>query len=221
MSKLFQGIAPDEGRNLMDRLGAYTRLFRKGEFLIREGQVKRNIGVLLDGSLEMFETDEEGRRSMVGIVHPPMSFALVFAFADVQRHPASIIARADSHVLVIPLEHILPRSGEELSSVHRRFIKNLMSEICATSWGLRSHAFILSRRSTTERLMTYLRECMHAAGSPEFDIPYDRQGLADFLCVDRSALSSVIGRLVKKGLLTCRKNHFVLKTTHTPAVCAD
>ena len=210
MSKLFRGISPDEGRVLMDSLGAYTRSYRKGETLIREGQVKRNIGVLLDGCLEMFETDEEGRRSMVGVVRPPESFALVFAFANVQCHPAAVTAREDSRVLVIPLERILPRPGAELGLVHRRFIKNLMGEICETSWGLRSRAFILSRRSTAERLMTYLRECMHAAGKPEFDISYDRQGLADFLCVDRSALSSVISRLAKRGLLSYRKNHFVL-----------
>ena len=62
MSKLFHGITPAEGRALMERLGGYTRFFRKGETLIQEGQVKRNIGVLLDGLLEMFETDADGRR---------------------------------------------------------------------------------------------------------------------------------------------------------------
>lgn len=217
MSKLFQGISPDEGRALMERLGGYTRFFRKGDMLIREGQVKRNIGVLLDGSLEMFETDADGRRSMVGFVRPPETFALVFAFAEVRRHPAAVVARADSSVLVIPLDRILPPSGVEITPAHRRFIKNLLTETCKTSWTLRSRAFILSRRSTADRLMTYLRERMHAEGSPEFDIPYDRQGLADFLCVDRSALSSVIGRLAKKGLLSYRKNHFVLKGRSVPA----
>lgn len=211
MSKLFHGITPAEGRALMERLGGYTRFFRKGETLIQEGQVKRNIGVLLDGLLEMFETDADGRRSMVGFVRPPDSFALVFAFAEVQRHPATVVARADSSVLLIPLDRILPPSGVDIMPAHRRFIKNLLAVTCETSWKLRSRAFILTRRSTADRLMTYLRERMHAEGSPEFDIPYDRQGLADFLCVDRSALSSVIGRLAKKGLLSYHKNHFVLK----------
>ena len=122
MSKLFHGITPAEGRALMERLGGYTRFFRKGETLIQEGQVKRNIGVLLDGLLEMFETDADGRRSMVGFVRPPDTFALVFAFAEVQRHPATVVARADSSVLLIPLDRILPPSGVDIMPAHRRFI---------------------------------------------------------------------------------------------------
>ena len=210
MSPLFRGIAPDEGRALMERLGASVRCIPKGGVVLREGQLKRNVGILLDGTLEMFETDADGCRSMVGTVNPPGSFAQVFAFAAVERHPATVVARTEAQILVIPLAHILPRAGVELDAVHRRFVENLLADISETAWRLRSRAFILSRRSTAERLMTYLRQCGTTAGVAEFDIPFDRQGLADFLCVDRSALSTVIGRLAKKGVLAYRKNHFKL-----------
>lgn len=194
------------------------RCFPKGSVLLREGQPKRNIGVLLDGELEMFETDADGCRSMVGTVHPPNSFALVFSFASVERHPATVVARADSKVLVIPLAHILPRVGESVDRVHLHFIENLLGEISETAWALRARSFILSRRTTADRLMSYLRQRMHAVGSHAFDIPYDRQALADFLCVDRSALSTVIGRLAKKGLLSYRKSHFVLHEHPQPKI---
>lgn len=210
LSPLFRGISPEDGCRLMDRLGAVTRHIRKGASVLYAGDPKRNIGVLLDGCLEMFETDAQGRRSMVGVVHPPESFALVFAFAAVERHPASVMATEDSTILVIPVAHILPAQGAEIDLVHRRFIRNVLNETAEQAWQLRSRAFILSRRSTRDRLMTYLRQQMHAQGSRSFAIPYDRQGLADFLCVDRSALSSVLGRLAREGLLTYRKNRFVL-----------
>lgn len=211
LSRLFQGISREDGIALMNRLGADTRRIPAGDIVFRAGTPKRNIGILLDGCLEMYETDADGRRSMVGFVRPPMSFAQVFAFAEVERHPATVAAVEDSRILVIPIANIVPQQATTIDPVHRRFVRNMLADICETAWRLRSRAFILSRRSTTDRLMTYLRQQMRAEGSASFAIPYDRQGLADFLCVDRSALSSVIGRLARRGVLSYHKNHFVLK----------
>lgn len=210
-SGLFKGIDFDDGVNLMNRLGATTRRIKAGEAVFRTGCLKRNIGVLIDGELEMFELDADGRRSMIGVVKPPEAFAQVFAFAKVERHPATVLAREDSKILVIPIAKILPEPGAMIEPIQRRFIENLMCEICNTAWALRSRAFILSRRSTEERLMTYLRQQMRAVGSPSFTIPYNRQALADFLCVDRSALSALMSKLAKRGLFTYHKNAFVLK----------
>ena len=210
LSKLFRGIEREEGIAIMNEIGASTRNVPAGSIVLHEGTPKRNLGVLLDGCLSMRETDSEGRRSMIGFVHPQASFALVFSFASVERHPATVVAEKDSKILVIPVGKILPTPGSPITDVRRRFVENVMSEICETAWRLRARAFILSQRSTPSRLTTYLRMKMRAEGSRDFTIPFDRQGLADFLCVDRSALSAVFGRLAKKGILSYRKNHIVL-----------
>ena len=210
-SKLFRGIDRRDGVALMNEMGATVRKIPAGGVVLREGSPKRNIGILLDGCLEMYETDIDGHRSIVGLVHPPESFAQVFAFAAVERHPATVAAVRDSRILVIPVDRVLPRPGSSVSPVRLRFIQNILSDVCETAWRLRFRAFVLSRRSTTDRLMAYLRAKMHAEGSNDFRIPFDRQGLADYLCVDRSALSSVIGRLSRRGVLSYHKNHFVLR----------
>ena len=210
LSKLFRGIEREEGIALMNEIGASTRNVPAGSIVLHEGTPKRNLGVLLDGCLSMRETDSEGRRSMIGFVHPQEAFALVFSFASVERHPATGVAEKDSKILVMPVGKILPTPGSPITDVRRRFVENVMSEICETAWRLRARAFILSQRSTPSRLTTYLRMKMRAEGSRDFTIPFDRQGLADFLCVDRSALSAVFGRLAKKGILSYRKNHIVL-----------
>ena len=210
LSKLFRGIEREEGIALMNEIGASTRNVPAGSIVLHEGTPKRNLGVLLDGCLSMRETDSEGRRSMIGFVHPQEAFALVFSFASVERHPATVVAEKDSKILVMPVGKILPTPGSPITDVRRRFVENVMSEICETAWRLRARAFILSQRSTPSRLTTYLRMKMRAEGSRDFTIPFDRQGLADFLCVDRSALSAVFGRLAKKGILSYRKNHIVL-----------
>lgn len=211
MSELFRGIPQEEGSQLMSRLGATIRHIPKGGIVLHAGELKRNMGILLDGRLEMFEIDSQGRRSMVGEVRPPQTFAQIFAFARVERHPATVLAVEDSTIMVVPLSRILPRPGAEIDAVYSRFIQNMIGQICEQAWALRYRAFILSRRSTEERLTTYLRQQMNVAGNPSFRIPFDRQGLADYLCVDRSALSSVMSKMAKRGLMTYRKNHFVLK----------
>lgn len=212
-SKLFRGIDCEDGIALMNKMGATVRKIPAGSIVLREGTPKRNIGILLDGSLEMYETDVEGVRSMVGTVSPPESFALVFSFAAVECHPATVVAVKESRILVIPIANVLPSPGSSISVVHRQFVHNLLGEICETAWRQRARAYILSRRSTTDRLLAYLRMKERTEGSNDFTIPFDRQGLADFLCVDRSALSSVLGHLAKKGILSYRKNHFVLQTS--------
>ena len=210
-SKLFRGIDREEGIALMNEMGAVTRNVSAGTVVVHEGVPKRNLGVLLDGSLSMYETDSEGRRSMIGVVQPQEPFALVFSFAAVERHPSTVVAVKDSMILVIPIARVLPPSGAPITDVRRRFVHNLMSEICETAWRLRARTYILAQRSITARLMTYLRMKQNAEGSRDFTIPFDRQGLADFLCVDRCALSSVLSKLAKKNVLRYRKNHIVLK----------
>ena len=211
LSKLFRGIDREEGIALMNEMGAVTRNVPAGTVVVHEGVPKRNLGVLLDGSLSMYETDSEGRRSMIRMVRPQEPFALVFSFAAVECHPATVVAEKDSKVLIIPVAKVLPPAGMPITDVRRRFVHNLMSEICETAWRLRARAYILSQRSITARLMTYLRMKRHSEGAKEFTIPFDRQGLADFLCVDRSALSSVLSKLARKNVLSYRKNHIVLK----------
>ena len=125
MSKLFRGIDREDGIALMNEMGALTRNVTAGTVVVRDGVPKRNLGVLLDGSLSMYETDSEGRRSMIGMVQPQEPFALVFSFAAVERHPATVVAVKDSKVLVIPLAKVLPPSGAPITDVRRRFVHNL------------------------------------------------------------------------------------------------
>lgn len=211
MSDLFRGMEPEESSDLMERLGASVRHALKGEVLFHEGHPKLGFGVLLDGRLEISESDVEGRRAMVCAVSPPDSFALTFAFTDIKRHPATVVAVEDSTYLHIPLARLtVPLSDAASDLLRMRFLDNVMRSIGNLAWSLRLRAYVLSRRTTEMRLRTYLRLQMRGAHRAEFTIPFDRQGLADYLCVDRSALSTVIGRLVRKGLITCRRNTFSL-----------
>lgn len=137
-SKLFRGIDREEGVALMNEIGASIRNVSVGTVVVREGSPKRNFGVLLDGALSMYETDSEGRRSVVGVVQPQETFALMFSFAAVERHPAMVVAEKDSKILVVPVSRVVPPPNTPIADVRRRFVHNLMSEICETAWRLRA-----------------------------------------------------------------------------------
>ena len=93
---------------------------------------------------------------------------------------------------------------------HVKLVRNVMRILAAKTLELNAKIEILSHRTTEERLLAYLHSFADKCGKNEFDIPFDRQQLADFLCVERSALSAEINRLARVGVFDCRKNHFKL-----------
>ena len=93
---------------------------------------------------------------------------------------------------------------------HSRLVRNIMRTLAVKTLELNRKIEILSHRSTQDRLMSYLRAVAKQKGTAEFDVPFDRQQLADYLCVERSALSAEISRLARAGAFACHKNHFKL-----------
>ena len=99
---------------------------------------------------------------------------------------------------------------ENACAFHTRLVRNIMRALAVKTLELNRKIDILSRRATADRLIAYLRTIAKGKGSREFDIPLDRQGLADYLCVERSALSEEISRLCRAGVISSRKSHFAL-----------
>ena len=121
----------------------------------------------------------------------------------------SVVASEPCQVLLIDCQRIL-RSCANACSFHQQMIFNLMRELATKNIMFHLKVEITSKRSTREKLLAYLMQQAKQAGDSRFDIPFDRQELADYLEVDRSGLSAEIGRLRREGVLTCRKNHFEL-----------
>ena len=119
-------------------------------------------------------------------------------------------ANEDSVVLLLKAARIVTPC-ENVCAFHARLVRNIMRTLAVKTLELNRKIDILSHRSTQDRLMAYLRSVAQLKGSAEFDIPFDRQQLADYLCVERSALSAEISRLSRLGLITSRKNNFTLR----------
>ncbi|MBQ3098277.1 MAG: Crp/Fnr family transcriptional regulator [Kiritimatiellae bacterium] len=219
---VFDGIGVESLSALFACLGARRRRLAKGDALMRSGERADRIGILLTGSLSVSAYDFEGRRTIIKRVGPGEIVAAAQSLSGADAMSVDVEADDGSDVLVVKTDRIL-LPCENACPFHARLVRNIMRTLAVTTLELNRKIKILSHRSTQDRLMAYLRSVALQKGTAEFDIPFDRQQLADFLCVERSALSAEISRLSSLGLITSRKNHFTLHRAvcrpASPSVC--
>ena len=168
------------------------------------------IGILLSGSLSVSAYDLDGRRTIIKRIGPGEIVAAAQALSGADAMSVDVEADEDSDVLLVKTDRILSPC-ESSCSFHARLVRNIMRALAVKTLELNRKIEMLSHRSTQDRLMAYLRSVAQQKGTAEFDVPFDRQQLADYLCVERSALSAEISRLSKLGLITSRKNHFTIR----------
>lgn len=206
---LFMGIEETQIPALLDCLGAREIRVPRGAMILAEGDPADCVGVLLSGSAQVVREDYDGNRSILTHILPGELFAEAFACGGAQRMPVSVTAQEDSSALLIPARRILTTCTQDCG-FHHRMIFNVMRILAMKNIQCNRKIEILSRRSTREKLMTYLRQQAKAASSRDFIIPYDRQALADYLGVDRSGLSSEISKLIREGVIACTRRRFTL-----------
>ncbi len=209
-SALFDGIGTEKLAALLSCLGARRRRLAKGEALLHTGEKADRIGVVLSGSLAVSTYDLSGRRTLIKRIGPAEIVAAAQALAGSDTMSVDVEADEDSDVLTLKSDRILAPC-ENACAFHARLVRNLMQSLAAKTLELNRKIDILSHRSTQDRLMAYLHAVAQQKGTDDFDIPFNRQQLADFLCVERSALSAEISRLSTLGLIASRKNHFWLR----------
>lgn len=206
---LFAHIEDEELLRMLTCLGARVTQFDKKYTIFAEGSAARYIGIMLSGSAQIVQVDYYGNRSILANVGASEMFAEAFACAEVAALPVSVIAGEPCEVMLIDCAHILHTCANNCGH-HQQLIYNLMKDLATKTLLFHQRIEITSRRSTREKLLAYLAMQAKRAGSNCFDIAFNRQELADFLEVDRSGLSSEIGKLCREGVLVCRKNHFEL-----------
>ncbi len=207
---LFFDIAEKDIPVMLGCLGAKVDVFDKKYTVMAEGSNAKYIGIVLSGAVQVEQTDFYGNRSILSVVSEGEVFAEAFACSDTETLPVSVIALRQSEVMFIDCTHIL-HICKNNCSFHNQLIFNLMKDIASKTIMFHQKIEVVSKRSTREKLLAYLSMISKKEGSPGFYIPFDRQELADYLEVDRSGLSSEIGKLQKEGLLISKKNYFELK----------
>jgi len=212
---LFEGIAPSDLSGVLDFLSARRVNYAKGAVIMQEGSPARDVGVLLAGRIQLIRTDYYGNRSIMLSIQPKQLFAASFACAKAARMPVSVVAAEDCEVLLLDCSRVLTLCCNACE-FHSRIVFNMLRIVSERNIALHRKALITARRTTREKLMTYLLMQAKEAGRADFAIPFDRQGLADYLEVDRSGLSAEMSKLKKEGVLDYYKNHFRLLNVPQP-----
>ena len=206
---LFQDIADEDLLRMLVCLGARVEFFDKKYTIFSEGSRAKLIGVVLSGSVQMVQMDYYGNRSIISEISASEVFGEEFACAETDALPVSMIANDPCEVMLIDCSHIL-HTCHNNCGFHQMLIFNLMKELALKTILFHQRLEITAKRSTREKLLAYLNMEAQKHGSESFEIPFDRQELADFLTVDRSGLSAEIGKLKKEGVLDTEKNRFTL-----------
>ena len=208
---LFEGIGAEDRAAMLACLGARQLTFEKAAAIFREGDPAIPIGIVLQGSVQIVREDYYGNRSILARIGPSSLFGETFACAGAGTFPVSAVAAEDSSVLLIDSRRITSPC-QNACGFHRQMIYNMLKIVAEKNLLLNQKLEIISRRTTREKLMAYLLQQAKLHGSDSFTIPYDRQSLADYLEVERSAMSAEISKLRRDGILESEKNRFRLLT---------
>lgn len=206
---LFNGISKENLLDMINCLEAKVQHYTKNQTIIIEGQKATDIGIVLSGEVQIVHMDYYGNRSLVTEIYPSQLFGESFVCADVKSIPISVIASDNSDIMMIDGKRIM-QSCCNACEFHNQVIFNLLKVIATKNLIFHQKIEITSKRTTREKLMTYLLQQAKAKNTSSFTIPYDRQELADYLEVDRSGLSSEISKLRAEGILECKRNRFTL-----------
>ncbi|MBE6765797.1 MAG: Crp/Fnr family transcriptional regulator [Ruminococcaceae bacterium] len=206
---LFDKIGDDNLLTMLGCLGAKVVFFDKKYTIMAEGHRAKHIGIMLSGSAQIVRVDYYGNRSIVSQIESAQIFGESFACAEVEDVPVSVIANEPCEVMLIDCGHILHTCTNNCG-FHQQLIFNLMKDLATKNIMFHQKIEITSKRSTRDKLMTYLMYCAKREGDTRFEIPFDRQELADYLEVERSGLSAEISKLRKEGIINSNKNYFEL-----------
>lgn len=205
---LFEGIERKDYSVMLGCLGARVMGFGKNQQIFAEGEEAIYIGIVLTGAVQIVKEDYYGNRSIVDRIEPGELFGESFACVG-EPLPVNVVAEESCEIMLLGSRRI-STSCAKACGFHSKLIFNLLKVVSRRNLVFNRKLEILSKRTTREKLMTYLMHEAKRQGSRDFAIPFDRQALADYLGVERSAMSAEISKLQRDGVLATTRNQFRL-----------
>ena len=208
-SQMFSGVEEDEVSSMLHCLQARLHTYKKGEYIFRQGEPIDNITILVDGKLLVQRDDFWGNRSIVNVISVGEMFGEAYIGPDSGAILNDVIAQEDSVVIFFDVQRILT-TCPSACKFHSMVIKNLFFAISEKNRKLVQKIGHMSKRSIRTKLISYLSDEAKRQNSSSFIIPFNRQQLADFLSVDRSAMSNELCKMRDEGMLTFERDKFHL-----------
>lgn len=209
-SSLFSKIDKVDLKSLIQCLSANEKEYQKNEYIFRAGEKASLVGIIMKGSVNVIKEEFWGNRTILENLGVGDLFGEAFSCAKMECLPISVVTAEDSEVLLIDYKRVINYCSNSCV-FHGRLIENMMTILASKNIKLTQKMEHMSQRTTREKLLSYLSSQAQRAGSNSFMIPFNRQELADYLSVDRSAMSSELSKMREEGIVSFSRNSFELK----------
>lgn len=206
-SALFEGMSPEEIDAVLHCVKAQKRSYAKNQTIIHQGTVASRMGLILSGGVRLEKQDRWGNRSILASLDPGQAFGEVYACLPGQPYDVNVVASQPATVLMMDMRR-LSTPCSSACAFHIRLIQNVLRAMARRTRMLTRKLDHVSKRTTRGKLLSYLSDQAAGASGARFAIPFNRQELADYLGVDRSAMCAELSRMRKEGVIDYRKNEF-------------
>lgn len=206
---LFSGLKEYEQHLLFDCFYIVEKTFKKGSYIINYGDEIKNVLIIKEGSVCVVEDDYWGNRSIISYLDKNNIFGIAYAYSNNQAYPISLIAMSDCKILFIDIKKIFNPCSKKCYH-HTQLMKNAVMILSNKNIALINKIEHMSKRTIKDKVLSYLSNCSKIYKSNHFHIPFNRQELADYLAVDRSALCATLSKLKKAKIIDYHKNNFTI-----------
>ena len=206
-SPLFHGIKQDELNAMLSCIGYHIGTFKKGDIVAFEGDNLKHIGIVMKGSVDMVKEDLWGNKTMLLRMGKDELFGETFACGSDSLSVVTFLVSEDAKILFMPFDRVM-HSCTMACQFHHRLIENMVKIIADKNRDLMRKIDVVSKRTIREKLLAYLSIQAQTQNSRYFEIPLGRVELAEYLCVDRSALTRELAKMKEDGLIDYDKNCF-------------
>lgn len=206
---LFRGMNEEEIREALKRLTVKEKHYKKGETILYAGDSTPYLGLVLNGSATIENNDIWGNRTILSRVEKGQFFAETYALLKEEPLLVDVTASESCTILFLRIGslHELTRINEPWI---QKFLTNMLTISTQKNLLLSNRSFHTAPKTIRGRVMAYLNSVSVKKQRREFDIPFDRQQLADYLNLERSALSKELGKMQREGMISVKKNHFII-----------
>lgn len=208
-SPLFAGMSPEDRVSALSCTGYHVSTYKKGQIVLFEQEDVKYIGIVLQGAVDMIKEDHWGNKTMLMRLGKNEMFGETFACGEDTFSVVTFVVSADAKILFMPFHRVMHNCANACA-FHQKLIENMVKVIAGKNRELMRKVEVVSKRSIREKLLAYLSLQAQTQESPYFDIPLGRAELAEYLCVDRSALTRELAKMRDEGILDYDRNSFRL-----------
>ncbi len=206
---LFHGVKEQDLDAMMACIGGQVKIYKKGQFISLEADEVKWVHVVLSGTVHMIKEDVWGNETIFSVIKENQLFGETFASSDNPVSSVAFLAARETRVLSIPFYRIM-HTCTTACVFHHRIIENMVALIAEKNKLLMEKLEIVSHKTLRKKILAYLSSQMQHQNSSQFTIPLGRLELANYLCVDRSALTRELAAMKEEGIIDYEKNTFKL-----------